>query len=52
MSKSLIKLLYDALRQKHREMMNYAPNSPERFVLIQDARQIEMALTSGEVGAA
>ncbi|MNP85861.1 hypothetical protein D3C76_1857800 [compost metagenome] len=51
MSKSLISLLWDLLRSKQLEMMRYPIGSPERFVLVEDAREIEKRLTGATVSA-
>lgn len=51
MSQSMFRLLWDALRKTQLDMMKYPVNSPERWVLIQDAREIEKALTFADVTA-
>ncbi|WP_239632893.1 hypothetical protein [Paenibacillus sp. H1-7] len=51
MSQSMLKLLWDALRKNQLDMMQYPLNSPERWILIQDNREIEKALTFADVTA-
>lgn len=51
MSRSMIMLLWDALRKTQLEMMRYPLGSPERWVLLEDCREIEATLTSANVKA-